>query len=161
MTLRREFVLDDEVVRVQVQHLQGDRYVVHVGERRHEVEAATMPDGRVRLVQDGRASVGAAAQSGKDLQVRVSGHTWLLQPFRGRRTGAAESSGSVVAPMTGTVLQVLVQAGDTVAAGQRLVVLTAMKMEHKLVAPRAGTVVHVAVVAGATVDQGVVLVRLE
>jgi biotin carboxyl carrier protein len=63
--------------------------------------------------------------------------------------------------MTGTVLDVRCKAGDAVAADQTLVVVSAMKMEHKLTAGIAGTVVEVAAAAGATVEQGAVLVVVE
>ena len=63
--------------------------------------------------------------------------------------------------MPGTVLRVLVAAGDAVAAGQPLVVVEAMKMEHQIVAPAAGTVAEVLVAAGQQVDTGQVLLQME
>jgi len=50
-----------------------------------------------------------------------------------------EVAGGLVAPMPGTVLAVHAAAGDTVAAGQLLMILEAMKMEHRITAPHAGT----------------------
>ena len=55
----------------------------------------------------------------------------------------------------------LVQAGDTVATGQGLVVVEAMKMENELRAPRAGTVSLVLVSGGASIDAGTVVVVIE
>ena len=49
---------------------------------------------------------------------------------------AAEAAGSLVAPMPGAVLRVVVAAGDDVVAGQLLVVLEAMKMEHQVARAR-------------------------
>jgi acetyl/propionyl-CoA carboxylase alpha subunit len=66
--------------------------------------------------------------------------------------------GSLVAPMPGTVVRVLVEAGETVGAGDLLVVLEAMKMEHRVTSPAAGTVAEVRVKAGQTVDGDEVLV---
>ena len=71
------------------------------------------------------------------------------------------AAGSLVAPMPGTVLRVLVGPGDDVAAGQPLVVVEAMKMEHQIVAPAAGTVAEVLVAVGDQVDTGQALLRLE
>ena len=63
--------------------------------------------------------------------------------------------------MPGRVVKVLVNAGDTVAAHQGLVVVEAMKMENELRAPRAGRVTRVNVVDGMSVEANAVLVTLE
>jgi biotin carboxyl carrier protein len=65
---------------------------------------------------------------------------------------------SIVAPMPGRVVKVLVAPGDAVLARQGLVVVEAMKMENELRAPRAGTVADVRVREGAPVDANAVLV---
>jgi geranyl-CoA carboxylase alpha subunit len=67
----------------------------------------------------------------------------------------------VVAPITGRVVRVEVAAGDAVEAGQTLVVLEAMKMEHRVQAPRAGTVASVDVAVDDQVDGGKQLCALE
>lgn len=63
--------------------------------------------------------------------------------------------------MTGTVLEVACKPGDQVDAEQTLVVVSAMKMEHKLTAGIAGVVQSVSTEEGATVDQGDALVVVE
>jgi biotin carboxyl carrier protein len=80
-----------------------------------------------------------------------------------RRGAAASDSGprSIVAPMPGRIVKVLVREGDTVAAQQGLVVVEAMKMENELRAPRAGQVTAVKVVEGMSVEGGAVLIVLE
>jgi propionyl-CoA carboxylase alpha chain len=67
------------------------------------------------------------------------------------------AAGSLVAPMPGAVVRVLASAGDRVAAGQPLVVLEAMKMEHTVASPGPGVVAGVHVAAGQQVDAGMVL----
>jgi biotin carboxyl carrier protein len=62
--------------------------------------------------------------------------------------------------MPGTILSVAVKAGDSVKAGQVLLILEAMKMENEIVAPRDGTVSRVAVTKGASVNTGDLLVVL-
>jgi propionyl-CoA carboxylase alpha chain len=67
-------------------------------------------------------------------------------------------AGSLVAPMPGSVVRVLVEVGTTVVPGQALVVLEAMKMEHTVSAPAEGAVTDVRVIAGQQVEAGAVLV---
>jgi propionyl-CoA carboxylase alpha chain len=69
---------------------------------------------------------------------------------------AALAAGSLVAPMPGTVVRVAVSDGDTVAAGDPLLWLEAMKMEHKISAPTAGVVSEL-VAVGKQVDLGTIL----
>ena len=79
-----------------------------------------------------------------------------------RIAAAAPSSGySVKCPLPGTVLSVKVAAGDTIAAGQTLVVLEAIKMENNIDADRGGVVKQVLVQQGATVMEGDVLIVIE
>lgn len=66
--------------------------------------------------------------------------------------------GDVVSPMSATVVAVLVKSGESVTAGQALVVLEAMKMESTVSAPASGTVKSVHVEAGAAVGEGQALV---
>jgi acetyl/propionyl-CoA carboxylase alpha subunit len=69
--------------------------------------------------------------------------------------------GSLVAPMPGTVVRVVVDVGDPVAAGQTVMVVEAMKMEHSVVASEAGVVADIPVERGQAVDTGQVLVVLD
>jgi acetyl/propionyl-CoA carboxylase alpha subunit len=70
------------------------------------------------------------------------------------------AAGSLLAPMPGTVVRVECAVGDAVGAGQVLVVIEAMKMEHRIVAPVDGVVSEVDVIDGQAVDGGQVLVVL-
>ncbi|HEY2479751.1 MAG TPA: acetyl-CoA carboxylase biotin carboxyl carrier protein subunit [Solirubrobacterales bacterium] len=75
--------------------------------------------------------------------------------------GAAHrGEGTLEAPMPGTVVQLRVEAGATVAEGETLVVLESMKMEISIASPRDGTVATVLVAAGDQVDRGAVLIEL-
>jgi propionyl-CoA carboxylase alpha chain len=69
-----------------------------------------------------------------------------------------QEAGSLVAPMPGQVIRVLVEPGAAVAAGQDLVVLEAMKMEHQVRAPHGGRVSEVRVRPGDQLEPGQVLV---
>jgi propionyl-CoA carboxylase alpha chain len=71
------------------------------------------------------------------------------------------TAGSLTAPMPGAVVRILVEPGATVAVGDTLIVLEAMKMEHAVHAPTAGVVAEVRVQQGQQVDAGTVLVVVE
>ncbi len=75
----------------------------------------------------------------------------------GAATGAAH--GTIISPMPGKIVKVAVKAGDPVAERDLLVVLEAMKMEHRIEAMQSGVVKHVAVVPGALVSGGATLVE--
>jgi pyruvate carboxylase subunit B len=80
----------------------------------------------------------------------------LAGPGRARSGG-----GALKAPMPGLVIRVLVEPGQSVEAGQGVVVLEAMKMENELKAPAAGVVRAVRAEVGRAVEKGEVLVELE
>ena len=70
-------------------------------------------------------------------------------------------AGGIVAPMPGAVKEVMVAEGQTVSQGDTLLILEAMKMEHRLTAPFDGTVVTLNAVAGGQVADGTLLAQIE
>ncbi|WP_461029604.1 acyl-CoA carboxylase biotin carboxyl carrier protein subunit, partial [Streptomyces sparsus] len=77
------------------------------------------------------------------------------------RGGAGAHGDALTAPMPGTVSVVKAAVGDSVTAGQTLVVVEAMKMEHVIAAPHAGTVTALDGTAGSTVAMDQVLAVVE
>lgn len=73
---------------------------------------------------------------------------------------AAAGSFAQTAPMPGTILDIHVKVGDTVAANQPVMVLEAMKMENEVVAEQAGTIASINVEKGAMVNPGDTLFTL-
>ncbi len=80
---------------------------------------------------------------------------------RGAHAGAAASGDAVTAPMQGTVVKVAVEEGQTVAVGELIVVLEAMKMENPVTAHKDGVITGLAVEAGAAITQGTVLAEIK
>ena len=86
-----------------------------------------------------------------------SGHVRLNRVPRFVDPADVVASGSLLAPMPGTVVSVAVEKGAQVAAGDVVLVLEAMKMQHTVTAPGAGTVTEINVQPGAQVASGEVL----
>ena len=75
--------------------------------------------------------------------------------------GSELPTGGLVAPMPGSVIELRCAVGDTVEAGQVLVVLEAMKMEHHITAPFKGTVTELPIAVGDQVENGALLLTIE
>jgi propionyl-CoA carboxylase alpha chain len=96
--------------------------------------------------------------SGADVDVESSlGHVPLTRLPRFVDPADQVATGSLLAPMPGSVISVHVATGDTVAAGQTVLVLEAMKMQHTVSAPHAGVVSEIDVTVGQQVEAGAVL----
>ncbi|HEV7788653.1 MAG TPA: acetyl/propionyl/methylcrotonyl-CoA carboxylase subunit alpha [Pseudonocardia sp.] len=119
--------------------------VVEVGGRRLEV---SLP-GDLALGGGGGGSGGGA---GAKKPPRKRG---------GGKGGGAVSGDAVTAPMQGTIIKVAVSDGDTVSAGDLVVVLEAMKMENPVTAHKDGTVTGLSAEAGSSVSQGTVICEIK
>jgi len=107
---------------------------------------------------------------GRRIPVTVFGELAGMAPNEGdparrrRRSSrggtATPSSEDLIAPMQGTVIDISVAVGDVVTAGDRLLVLEAMKMENAITAHRDGTVTELPISPGDVVESGAVLVRI-
>ncbi len=117
--------------------------------------------GGLALIVDGVRRLLTVEHTGDAVTVvGPAGRTsWRRMP-RFREHDASAAAGGPVAPLPGTVLSVHVASGDHVGDGQLLVVIEAMKMEHKITAPSGATVTEVKVAEGDRVDAGQVLVLL-
>ena len=146
------------------------------GERcRFRLGDAPVREALVRLVEagiysvlvDGRSFEAWIEASQGDWIVAIGGRRYeigVIDPReRSRRSGAAGAEGrqNIVAPMPGKVIRVLVATGDSVAPGQGLIVVEAMKMQNEMKAHKAGKVIAVAAREGATVAAGEVLATIE
>jgi len=129
-----------------------------------EAEAAPLEERTIPVEVDGkRFSVRVwlpEAPIAGEPPARGAGRGRVSKPTLSAGGGGA-GSGTISAPMQGTIVKVLVAQGDTVEAGQALLVLEAMKMENHINAEHGGTVKEVRVAAGDTVGTGDVLVVVE
>jgi propionyl-CoA carboxylase alpha chain len=116
----------------------------------------------VTLEVDGVRTTYAVSVAGTAGQRRVDvdwpgGHRALTVTPRFVDPADAVATGSLLAPMPGTVVSVAVEAGQQVESGQVVLVLEAMKMQHRVSAPHAGTVTEIDVKPGQQVAAGEVL----
>ncbi|MEO1706435.1 MAG: acetyl/propionyl/methylcrotonyl-CoA carboxylase subunit alpha [Pseudomonadota bacterium] len=123
---------------------------------------------RFSLTLDGAVVAGAIAphQSGTNktgMRVWAGGETYDLgpaDPLAGSADAGA-AAGSLTAPMPGTITAHVKAPGDTVEAGETLLVMEAMKMEHAIKAPHAGAVTGFRFAVGQQVSEGDLLVAFE
>ena len=121
---------------------ERERVVVEVGGRRLEV---VLPAGL-------GASAAGSAGAARAKPARRSG---------GAKAGAAAGGDALTSPMQGTIVKVVAEDGQQVAAGDPVVVLEAMKMEQPLTAHKAGTITGLAAEVGATVSNGQVICEIK
>jgi propionyl-CoA carboxylase alpha chain len=120
------------------------------------------PDQVVLADASGVACRFAIARYGRDVYVdSPRGPVHLNAVPRFPQPGSSVAKGSLVAPMPGNVIRLGAQVGDTVTAGQPLIWLEAMKMEHTLTAPADGVLSSLNVTTGQQVEVGAVLALVE
>ena len=126
---------------------------------------SSSPDQVVLADHQGVACSFTIARYGPDLQdVYVDsarGPVHLVAQPRFPEPGSAVEQGSLVAPMPGNVIRIAAKVGDTVTAGQPLIWLEAMKMEHTITAPADGILTQLDVSTGQQVELGAILARVE
>ena len=149
----------------QVTEFEGHRVEWSAGRDGYLVDGyhvATASPDRVTLSEDGVSATYDVAVHGDQVEVDGPGsHVRLRRVPRFVDPAAAAAAGSLLAPMPGTVVTVLVAEGDRVEAGAPVLVLEAMKMQHTVSAPVSGTVVELDVKAGVQVAAGEVLAVVE
>ncbi len=160
--------------------MPDQRVTLALGEDEIEVAYHRQRDGSFRLADGNLAHVHAWSSraidveiDGRRLRARVTRaqNRIVIQSGRGdlefvvrprfELPGANAPSGGLVAPMPGKVIDLRVQVGQTVSAGETLLVLEAMKMEHPIRAPQDGVVVEIKVAAGDQVENGALLLVVE
>jgi len=147
---------------------------VSIGGRMHEIDLdhsgaqiAAVEPGVYSVLLDGRSYEARIEPSESGIVVFIAGHRFeaeIHDPRRWSRQTRAqggEGRANVTAPMPGKIVRLLVAQGDTVTAGQGLLVMEAMKMQNEMKSPKQGTVVSLAAREGATVAAGEVLAVIE
>lgn len=159
--------LDGALSPVEVEGEAG-HYRVRVDGESLEVDARRVGEGLWSLLLGGESIMAEISDEDGVSVVRVDGETYRIRVeeesrylIRTRGATGAERGQVLKAPMPGKVTLVEVTVGQTVAPGDGLIVLEAMKMENEFKAAVAGTVKEIRVEAGQAVNPGDVLVVIE
>jgi geranyl-CoA carboxylase alpha subunit len=150
---------DLEIVRGR----DGD-YVAHADGREHRFEIEELGCDAIRFRLDGVTEQARFLRDRDRLYIQYRGGTLAVRDLTRSAPASTASTGSdgkVRAAMNGRVVAVLVNQGDRVEAGQPVMTLEAMKMEHVHAAPIAGTISAIDVVEGEQVTTGKIVAEIE
>jgi biotin carboxyl carrier protein len=160
--MKLEVKLGGRTRTVELERANG-RWRASLDGRAVEIDPVEVSPGTYSILLDGRSyevSVRAVPESGT-LRVQSGAEEFsaeVLDPraWGGRRHGALEAEGrqQVLSPMPGKVVRVLVKAGETVEAGQGLLVIEAMKMQNEIRSPKSGIVERLLAAEGQAVTVG-------
>ena len=149
------------------------KLLVEINGREHVIDTATrgaeqVEPGVYSVLHEGR-SYEFTVTDARDgaLDIHVNGHHYAARVrdprrlSRKRGTVALDGAQTIVAPMPGKVVRLLVSVGDAVEAGQGLVVVEAMKMQNEIKSPKAGKIVKIVASEGSPVNAGQALLTVE
>ncbi len=140
---------------------QNERQVIRL--RQTATSTVQLQDETLSVARDGLRQQHLAIRRGDSLYLHYAGELRSIQRVDpiAEVEASHQQHGGLTAPMNGSIVRVLVEAGQQVEAGTALVVLEAMKMEHSIRSPHAGTVKALYFGEGEMVSEGAVLVELE
>jgi biotin carboxyl carrier protein len=147
-------------------HLEASRFEYHG--LAHDYSFESSGPGIFSILIEGRSYQATVLAPGTiQVNTQVNSRIFSVELFdprelRARSTaGASHGRQNIVAPMPGKVVRVLVAVGDTIEAGQGLIVVEAMKMQNEMKSPKTGIVVEIKTKPGATVAAGEILIVIE
>ena len=145
-----------------VAYMDGAGYRMVIREKELTVRGAFDAEGRLAAEIDGHRVTASVIRHGEERHILGPLGTRQLAYVNPHQAQASSGSrgGRLTSPLPGRVVSVVVAAGDSVSAGQTLMVIEAMKMEHSITAPAASTVETVHFSEGDQVDEGAELVAL-
>ena len=124
------------------------------------VSSDTQPN-KIIMKRDNVEKVAYCAKVGDKWWIHLDGNVSIIEVIEPGISDSVTNEGAFTAPMPGKVLEVLIPEGAKVSEGQPLMVLEAMKMEHRILADKQGIVTAIHYSQGDQVDAGSVLLDLE
>jgi glutaconyl-CoA decarboxylase len=146
--------------KAEVKHLTPERATVVVDGKEYEIDLVQLGRRRVTAETVRAAAVPAPAPAAAPVAppAPVAAAPKPSAPKHPPAGGKGE--GGIVAPMPGLVIAIKTREGDTVTAGQPLLVMEAMKMENAITTPYSGTVAKIYVREGDTIGEGDLLIEV-
>ena len=132
-----------------------------------------MQNGKFHVLQDQKsykAEILDVNYEEKIMKIKVNGNSYdvkILDKYDrlvkqiGLTVGGSHKTNAIKSPMPGLVLQIMAEVGQTVAKGETLLILEAMKMENTIKAPADAVIKSIHVSKGAAIDKGQLLIELE
>lgn len=166
--MKLELEIDGQLVEAEFATKNGGAEL-KLGEQTHAAEVS-QPEPGFFVVQMNNRIYRCALENlpGGATEVIVNGHRVPVtvrdkKHLRGIAGGNANASGkvSLISPMPGKIVRVLLSAGDEVAANQGVLIVEAMKMQNEVQSPKAGKVSEIRVKEGQTVNSGETLAVIE
>ena len=158
-----KLAVGEEEVGLTVHTKSVDDYTVQIGTAMVDVHVRSQ-DGLVAVMEsDGVQYVTQAHLDGSTMFATIDGHSYSATNVLMRNAASDEAGDGrrVTAPMHGRVVELFVGAGDSVASGDRLAIIEAMKMQHEILATVDGTVAEVLVTADAQIAADDLMVTIE
>lgn len=166
--MKLELEIDGKVIAAEFTATNGNAQL-KLGEQTHEAEIS-QPEPGFFVVQMNNLVYRCALEKlpGGETEIIVNGRRIPVtvrdkKHLRGNAGAGADASGkvSLISPMPGKIVRVLLNAGDEVAINQGVLIVEAMKMQNEVQSPKAGKVAEIRVTEGQTVNAGEKLAVIE
>jgi biotin carboxyl carrier protein len=166
-----EINIDGRSAQVTELKRDGNRVTVQVDDEVYEIDALKVGEGIYSMIYKGKSYNMEMIENGSPKHYTVNSFHNSYQVevidaqtrYRLNRSkgDSSDSGNTIISPMPGKVVRIPVKVGESVEAGQTLIIVSAMKMESEFKAKAAGTVKSIHATEGDTIDANKVLVVVE
>ena len=143
----------------------GSNFTVNIDDELSDGEFSRKSDGRLEIRINGVRTIAYSERKGNEIYVHVNGINYFITKKSARvssQQSEEESDDVVLSPITGKLLDKKVEDGTKVSKGDVIIILEAMKMEHRLISPRDGVLSKLTSVdVGGQVKEGELMFELE
>lgn len=143
----------------------SSNFTINIDDEIFEGHFSRKNDGRLEIILDDNRTIAYSEKKGNEIYVHLNGINYFITKKSTRVSGQIseeESDDVVLSPITGKLLDKKVENGDKVSKGDVIIILEAMKMEHRLISPRDGILSKLtSVELGGQVKEGELMFELE
>ena len=143
----------------------GSSFRLQIDDRDYDGEFSRLNNGSLEIIIDGHRSITYSEKKSDESYVFADGINYVLHRYTSRMANEVhEEKGEdlVLSPITGKLLDRKVESGSSVSEGDVIIVLEAMKMEHRLRSPRDGIISRItSIEIGGQVKEGEIMFELE